>query len=57
MGGFFDFRPVGSQIRLAVSPHERPDDADDVAPVAGAVKITSVFRHVGDKCIYFYDYD
>ena len=24
----FDFRPVGSQNRLAVSPHERPDGHD-----------------------------
>jgi len=52
----FDFHPVGSRERLGVSPHDEPWDEDDVAPVAGAVRIDSFFRHAGDKCIYVYDY-
>ena len=52
----FDFHPVDSQERLAVSPHDEPWDENDVAPVAGAVRIDSIFHNAGDRCIYAYDY-
>ena len=52
----FDFRPVGSQERLAVSRYDEPYDEDDVAPVAGAVRIDSFFHAPGDRCIYVYDF-
>ena len=52
----FDFHPVGSQERLAVSPYDDPWDENDVAPVAGAIRVDSFFHNAGDKCIYAYDY-
>lgn len=52
----FEFHPVDSQERLAVSPYDNAFDEDDVAPVAGAVKIDTFFRSPGDQCIYWYDF-
>ena len=52
----FEFRPVGSRERLAVSPYDEPWDPDDVGPVAGAVKVTTFFRNLQDSCIYVYDF-
>ena len=52
----FDFRPAGRRERLAVSRYEEPFDEDDVAPVAGAVRIDNLFHNPGDKCIYVYDF-
>jgi len=52
----FAFSSFDSGEYFAISSYDEPWDEDDAAPVAGDVRIDSIFRDVGDRCIYLYDF-
>lgn len=52
----YEFHPVDSQERVAVSPFDEPLDKADIAPVATSVRLDTFFQNPGDQCIYWYDF-